>query len=143
MPAERRSVLLFAPASLLLFALGGSFGFFIAIPLAVKFLVGFGGGLAEPMLSIGEYVSFVGSLLLVFGAAFEIPVVILFLVRIKVVTPRALAAYRRHAILALVIAAAVLTPTPDAFTQLLLAVPLIGLYEISIWLAKWSYKPNL
>ena len=119
----------------LLFLLGASFAFFLAIPLAVKFLVGFGAGWAEPMLSIGDYISFVGWLLLAFGATFELPLVIIFLAKLKVVNQSALRTYRKHAILLIFIAAAVLTPTPDVFTQLLLAIPLIILYEASLWLS--------
>lgn len=133
--AEKKATVLFAPASFLLFLLGASFAFFLAIPLAVKFLVGFGAGWAEPMLSIGDYISFVGWLLLAFGATFELPLVILFLTKLKVVNQSALRTYRKHAILLIFIAAAVLTPTPDVFTQLLLAIPLIILYEASLWLS--------
>ena len=136
-PQERKNIVIFAPASFLLFILGAGFALFLAIPLAIKFLVGFGAGWAEPMLSLNQYLSFVGWLLLVFGLAFELPVIVLFLVKLKVLTPRALAVYRRHAVLLIFIAAAVLTPTPDAFTQLLLVVPLIVLYELSIFLSRW------
>ena len=134
-PLERKNIALFAPASFILFLLGSSFALFLAIPLALKFLIGFGAGWAEPMLSINQYLSFVGWLLLAFGLAFEMPVVVLFLVKIKIMTPRSLAGYRRHAVLIIMIAAAILPPTPDAFTQLLLAIPLIILYEASIWLS--------
>jgi sec-independent protein translocase protein TatC len=136
--AEKKTMVFFAPASFLLFLLGASFAFFLAIPLSVKFLVGFGRGWAEPMLSIGEYISFVGWLLLAFGATFELPLVIFFLAKLKVLTQSTLRTYRKHAVLLIFIAAAVLTPTPDVFTQLLLAVPLIILYELSIILSRWA-----
>ena len=108
---------------------------FLAVPLAIKFMVGFGAGWAEPMLSLNQYLSFVGWMVLAFGAAFELPMGILFLAKLKVVTPRTLKLYRKHAVLLIFIAAAILTPTPDAFTQFLLAAPLIILYEASILLS--------
>src|SRR3989338_4350021 len=129
LPVEKNYVYIFAPFSFLLFLAGAAFGFFAAIPLAVKFLVGFGAGWAPPMLSVGEYVSFFGWLLLVFGLMFELPLVLLFLVKLRIVNAAWLARYRRHAILTIFITAAIVTPTPDAFTQLLLAGPLIILYE--------------
>lgn len=133
--SERKNIIIFAPASFILFFLGAGFALTLAIPLALKFLIGFGAGWVEPMISLDQYLSFVGWLLLAFGLAFELPIAILFLVRLKIMTPRSLARYRRHAVLIIIIAAAILTPTPDAFTQLLLAIPLILLYEASIWLS--------
>jgi sec-independent protein translocase protein TatC len=135
---ERKMVVLFAPASLILFLLGAAFAFFLAIPLSVKFLIGFGSGWAEPLLSINQYLSFVGWLLLAFGVAFELPLIILFLAKLKMVTPRSLSLYRKHAALLIFIAAAALTPTPDVFTQLLLAGPLLVLYELGLWLSRWA-----
>jgi len=90
------------------------------------------------MLSIGDYISFVGWLLLAFGATFELPLIIFFLAKLKVLTQSTLRTYRKHAVLLIFIAAAVLTPTPDVFTQLLLAVPLIVLYELSIIISRWA-----
>lgn len=133
---EKRYILLFAPASFFLFLTGASFGFFLAIPLALKFLIGFGREFAEPMLSINGYLSFVGWLVFVFGSSFELPLAILFLAKLKVVTYKTLSAFRKQAILLIFIAAAVLTPTPDAFTQILLAGPLIILFELGIWLSR-------
>ena len=137
LPVEKNYVYIFAPFSFLLFLAGAAFGFFAAIPLAVKFLVGFGAGWATPMLSVGEYVSFFGWLLLVFGLMFELPLVLLFLVKLRIVNAAWLARYRRHAILTIFITAAIVTPTPDAFTQLLLAGPLIILYEIGVFLSRF------
>lgn len=137
-PLERKNIAVFAPLSFVLFLLGSCFALFLAIPLALKFLIDFGAGWAEPMLSLNQYLSFVGWLLLAFGLAFELPVVILFLVKLKIVTARTLAVYRRQAVLLIFIAAAILTPTPDIFTQLLLAVPLMVLYEIGAWLARFA-----
>jgi len=136
LPSENKYLILFVPFSLILFLAGSSFGFFIVIPFAIKFLLGFGAGWATPMLSINDYISFVGSLLLAFGLSFEMPIVILFLTKLKIVSAKTLSSYRRHAILLIFIAAAILTPTPDAFTQLLLAGTLIILYELSVLMSR-------
>lgn len=135
---EKGYVKLFGPASLVLFLLGAAFGFFLAIPAAVKFLIGFGSGWVEPMLSVNEYLSFVGWLLLAFGASFELPLVIFFLAKLGLVSSNSLKKYRKHAILAIFIVAGVVTPTPDAFTQTLMAGPLIILYELGILLSRWA-----
>lgn len=132
---ERKQVVLFAPFSFLLFLMGAVFSFFLIIPIAVKFLIGFGQGFAEPLLSLNEYVSFVGWMTLAFGISFELPVIILFLSKLKIVSVNSLKTYRKHAVVLIFIAAAILTPTPDAFTQFMLAVPLIVLYEIGIFIS--------
>lgn len=134
---ERKQIILFAPFSFLLFLIGAFFSFFFVIPLAVKFLIGFGQGFAEPMLSLNEYVSFVGWMTLAFGISFELPIVLLFLSKLKIVSVNSLKTYRKHAVVLIFISAAILTPTPDAFTQLLLAVPLIALYEIGIFISSF------
>lgn len=135
---ERKSIVIFAPASFLLFLAGAAFGFFLAIPAAVKFLIGFGSGWAEPMLSIGEYISFIGWLILAFGASFELPLVLLCLAKLKIVSAESLKDWRKQAYLMIFIAAAVVTPTPDALTQLLLAIPLVLLYEFGLFLSRWA-----
>lgn len=142
LPHEKKYVLIFSPFSFILFFAGASFAFFIAVPLAVKFLIGFGSRLAEPMLSIKEYVSFFGWLTFIFGVTFEFPLVTLLLVKLKITTPDLLRHYRRHAIIAIFIAAAILTPTHDIFTLLLLVGPLLILYEISIWLSYLVNRPS-
>lgn len=135
---EKKHIIIFAPASLFLFFSGAAFGYFLAIPAAIKFLVGFGAGWVEPMLSINEYISFVGWLLLAFGASFELPLVVFFLAMLKIVNTDSLRNFRKQAILLIFIAAAMVTPTPDAFTQLLLAIPLIGLFELGVFLSRFA-----
>ncbi|MBI5399659.1 twin-arginine translocase subunit TatC [Candidatus Saganbacteria bacterium] len=138
MAKEKKYIKIFAPFSFLLFLIGMSFGFFLAIPAAMKFLIGFGQGWVEPMLSVSAYISFIGSLLFIFGASFELPLIILFLTKLGLVNTQSLKHYRKQAILIIFIAAAILTPTPDALTQLLLAVPLIILYELGVLLSRWA-----
>jgi len=133
---EKRYLLVYAPFSLLLFLTGASLAYFLVIPIGLRFLLGFGGSSLEPMISISKYLSFITIMMLAFGIVFELPLVILFLVKIGIVSPQFLAKKRKVVIIAIFILAAILTPSVDAFTQLLLAVPLIILYEVSIWLGK-------
>jgi len=135
---EKRYLLFYGPFSLLLFLSGASFAYFVAIPVGLRFLLSFGGSSLEPMISISKYLSFITVTILTFGIVFELPLVSLFLVRIGIISPQFLAKNRKVAIIAIFVLAAILTPSIDAFTQILLAVPLVILYEVSIWLAKWS-----
>ena len=133
---EKRYLLLYGPFSLLLFLSGASFAYFVAIPVGLRFLLGFGGSSLEPMITISKYLSFITMMILAFGIVFELPLVSLFMTMIGIVSPQFLAKKRKVAIIAIFILAALLTPSIDAFTQILLAVPLLILYELSIWLAK-------
>jgi len=133
---EKRYLLFYGPFSLLLFLSGASFAYFVTIPVGLRFLLSFGGSSLEPMISISRYLSFITVMILTFGIVFELPLVSLFLVRIGIISPQFLAKNRKVAIIAIFVLAALLTPSIDAFTQILLAVPLLILYELSIWLAK-------
>ncbi|MBI2200725.1 MAG: twin-arginine translocase subunit TatC, partial [Armatimonadetes bacterium] len=90
-----------------------------------------------PMISVNAYTSFASAFVLAFGLVFQLPIVILFLARLGIVTPASLAAGRRYALMAIVVAAAVLTPGTDVFSQVLMAVPTYLLYEASIWIARF------
>ncbi|MEK7803718.1 MAG: twin-arginine translocase subunit TatC, partial [Deltaproteobacteria bacterium] len=92
--------------------------------------------------SMDEYFSFVTKFLLAFGVVFEIPLFILFLSRLGVIDTKMLSAYRKYAILGIFVLAAILTPTPDAFSQILMAAPMMILYEVGIIVAKvFGKKP--
>jgi len=128
---ERRLVLRYAAASVALFLAGAAFGFFVLIPIGLRFLIVLAGDAAEPMIGLSDYLSLVVSLALAAGIVFEVPLVLRFAVRAGVFSADALRRGRGPAVLAAFILAAVLTP-PDPFTQVLLAVPMVGLYEIGI-----------
>jgi sec-independent protein translocase protein TatC len=113
-----------------LFVGGGSFCYYVVFPYAVEFLVGFDKTLV-PSLRIGDYVSFAMRITFVFGLVFELPLISLLLTRMGMLTPQFLSRNRRYAIVIIFVVAALLTP-PDAFTQILLAGPLLVLYEISV-----------
>jgi len=138
-PGERRYLLPFVTSSSLLFVGGALFGYFVVFPFGFKFFVGFANDYVQALPSVREYFSFSLKLLLAFGLAFELPVVIFFLSRMGVVTPQILRKKRKYAILLTFIAGAILTP-PDVITQVMMAGPLILLYEVSILLSGLAQK---
>ena len=117
-----------------LFVGGALFFYFVVFPFAVEFLVNFDKTLV-PSLRVGDYLSFTVRLLFVFGFVFEMPLVSLLLTRMGVITPEYLSRSRRYAIVIIFVAAAILTP-PDVITQIMLAGPLLVLFEISIIVSK-------
>ena len=133
---EKKYIYLMLPWITLMFIGGVAFAYFILIPPAVHFLMTFGSEIATPTIKIGNYISIIARLLVGIGAVFETPVIILFLARLGIVTPKMLASKRRHAIVFAFVLAAIITPTFDPVNQSLVALPLIALYEMSIWLAK-------
>ncbi len=137
---EKKYIVPFIITATLLFLLGAAFCFMVILPFALTFLLGYKTEHITPMLSVGSYMDFCLKFILSFGAIFELPLVIIFLVRFGFMTPATLAKNRRYAVLFAFIAAAILTPTPDAFNQLLMAVPVIILYEIGILIARVLYR---
>ena len=133
---EKKYVYLILPWITLMFIAGVAFGYFVLVPPATKFLLTWGSSIATPEIRIGNYISLVTRLLVASGDIFETPVIISFLARLGIVTPKMLSSKRRHAIVVAFILGAIITPTFDPVNQSLVAVPLIVLYEMSIWLAK-------
>lgn len=135
-PGEKKYLIFVLPGASLLFILGVSFGYLVLLPFALGYLLNFGGGVALPTIAIGEYISFVVTLLLWMGISFETPIVIVFLAKLGVVNHRQLRSYWKYALVASFLAAAVITPTPDPVNQSLVAVPLYLLYEIGVLFAR-------
>jgi sec-independent protein translocase protein TatC len=132
---ERHYVKKFLPFSLGLFLAGVFLCYFGVLPITLQFLLQFNVWLGiEPTMQISEWMSFATILPLVFGLCFQTPLIMLFLARLGIFTAADFRAKRKIAILVMVIAAAVLTPGPDVSSQLLLALPMIGLYELGILL---------
>ena len=121
--------------SLFLFVGGVAFSYFIAIPAALKFLIDFGTGIAEAKISVGKYISFFGALIIVGGVVFEIPVVMGFLADTGIVRARTLRKKRPQMLIAIMILAAVITPTQDIINMLMFALPMVILYEGGILIA--------
>jgi sec-independent protein translocase protein TatC len=122
-----------------LFLTGAFFAYFLVLPIAFGYLLNFGGSVDKPLITINEYLSFFITMILVFGAAFELPLVLVVLGAIGLVSAKGLREKRRYAIVALAVFAAVVTP-PDVLSMMLLLVPLCGLYEISILLVAMSER---
>jgi len=115
-----------------LFFVGGSFfGYFIVFPYGFKFFLGFASETIQPLPSMREYLSFASKLLLAFGVVFELPLIITFLAKLGMVSVSFLKKNRKYALLLFFVGAAILTP-PDVVTQVMMALPLMVLYEISI-----------
>ena len=137
---ERKYVYLILPLIVLMFLAGIAFGYFILVPPATRFLLTFGSDIATPQIKVGNYISIITRLLLAIGLVFELPVVTTFLARIGVIKPKWLSDRRKMAIIVAFILAALITPTFDPINQSLVAIPLVALYELSIWLAKLVYR---
>lgn len=134
---EKRYVYWVLPSSYLLFLFGVSFAFFGVLPVGLKFLLAYGTADIQAMISITSYINFISTFLLSFGIVFQIPIVVIFLSKLGIVTPEFLKKKRKYAILIIFIVAAILTPGPDIFSQVMMAIPLLLLYEISIFLSKF------
>jgi sec-independent protein translocase protein TatC len=142
-----REIKLIVPAvlsSTVFFLIGASFCFWLVLPVGIKFLMGFGTEKLKPMIQIKDYISFVSYMVLAFGAVFELPVVSYFLGRMGVITSRTLEKGRKYAVVGILVLSAAITPSPDVFSQLMLAGPLYFLYEVSIVIVKLTQKkkPN-
>jgi sec-independent protein translocase protein TatC len=138
---ERRYLVAFVFSASLLFLAGAAFVYYIVFPLGMRFLTSYASGewnITAP-LSVEFYLGFVLKLMLAFGLVFELPVVIYFLSKVGLVTTEMLKKYRRFAIVGIFILAAALTP-PDVISQIAMALPLILLYEVSIFITKISGK---
>jgi sec-independent protein translocase protein TatC len=121
--------------------LGGvAFAYYVILPSAFYFLAKFGTPYIENNISIDEYFNFLLNLMLGAGLVFELPMLSFFLSKLGLVTPAFMRKYWRHAVVVILIVAAFLTPTPDPYNMLLLALPMVGLYEISIWISKLAYR---
>ena len=133
---ERKYAAPFVIAGSLLFIGGGAFSLKVVTPFAIQFLLSYSRPGLQPMISIGLYIDFLLKFTLAFGLVFELPLAITLAARMGLVTPKALARNRKYAVLGAFVAGAILTPTPDAFNQALMAGPLIILYEVGIVCAR-------
>jgi sec-independent protein translocase protein TatC len=136
LPHERKFALPFVILSTLCFFVGASFAITVIVPKAIQFLISFKTGNLVPTLSVNRYVDFILKFTLAFGLVFELPLALTLGSRLGLVTPAFLAKNRKYAILLCFVASAILTPTPDAFNQLLMAGPMILLYELGIVAAR-------
>ncbi|MBN2322561.1 MAG: twin-arginine translocase subunit TatC [Spirochaetes bacterium] len=136
---ERKYLIFFGPVSYILFLSGAAFAFRGVLPLAIKFLLSFRKEYVSlsitPMITLNAYISFLSKMIIAFGVMFELPLVILALSKFGIVTPEMLKKGRRYTIVGVFIVAAILTP-PDVVSQIMLAIPLLLLYEVGILICK-------
>jgi sec-independent protein translocase protein TatC len=133
---ERKYAIPFVFIGTIMFLLGGAFSLLVVTPYAIAFLLSYARETLQPMITLENHVDFLLKFTLAFGGVFELPLIITILSRMGVVTPKMLSRNRKYAILGAFIAGAILTPTPDAFNQALMAGPLILLYEVGIVCAR-------
>lgn len=133
---EKRWLILLVPGATICFVVGVAFAYFVMLPTAIPFLQGFMSDIIEQSWAIGEYLSFVTSLLLWIGLAFELPLFVFFLAKLGLVNADMLKKNRKYAFLGIAVIAAVITPTVDPVNMLLVMAPLVLLYELGIILAK-------
>jgi len=132
---EKKFVIPFVIFATLFFILGGAFAYYIVFPFGFKFFLGFSTDYLKLLPKMSEYFSLSLKLIFAFGIVFEMPVITFFLAKMGVVNGEMLSSKRRYAIVLVFVIAALLTP-PDVGTQLLMAGPLILLYEVSVWVAR-------
>lgn len=132
---EKKYVTAFVFMASMLFFMGAAFAYYFVFPFGFKFFLGYAQGYVTANLSVQWYLSFVTRMIMAFGIVFEMPVFVLFLSKMGIVTAEMMKKHRRYAYFGIVIFAAILTP-PDVFTQLMMAAPMVILYEFSVFVAK-------
>lgn len=138
--SEKRYISAIVIFSSICFLIGVAFAYFVMLPLTLKFAVAFGTPEIENNFAVTEYFSIIMSVMLAAGLVFELPMLSFFLSKIGLLTPRFMRKFRKHSIIIILFLAAILTPGTDPVAQVLLAIPLVLLYEISIFVSKLSQK---
>ncbi|MCY7361306.1 MAG: twin-arginine translocase subunit TatC [Ignavibacteria bacterium] len=137
---ERKYISSIVFFSSLCFLSGVAFAYFVLLPTSLSFFANFGSSVIDNNIAIDEYFSFIISTMLAAGVVFELPMLSFFLSKIGILKPQFMRKYRKHSMIFILLVAGILTPSPDITSQLLLAVPLFILYEISIIICKFSQK---
>lgn len=137
---ERGVSLSYLSSGMVLFAIGLLFGYFILIPLGLQFLLSFGSETVQPLMNISKLLNFIVWCLLGSGLLFQLPLLLFFLIRLGIVDIQTITKHRAEALIVLLILCAVVTPTGDFFTLLLIALPLLLLFELSILIARLAEK---
>jgi sec-independent protein translocase protein TatC len=133
---EKRYLFILVPGATISFLGGVAFAYFVMMPAAIPFLLGFLSDVVEQRWAIGEYLSFVTSLLFWIGLAFELPLFVYFLAKIGLVNAEMLSRNRKYALVGIAVLSAVITPTVDPLNMALVMGPLIVLYELGVILAR-------
>jgi sec-independent protein translocase protein TatC len=126
-----------------LFLVGIFFGYFLLFPMSYNFLINYqvsSSGIVQTQNTFDDYISLISTMTFVSGIIFEMPILVYFLTRMTLLTPQFMRKYRRHAVVVILIIAAVVTPSPDVTSQLIVAVPMYLLYEISVFVSVWVIR---
>ena len=134
---EKKIIVPFVFFGSCMFALGAGFAYYVVFPFMIKYILMFGNDMFAANISIESYVGFFIRIVLGFGVAFELPVLAYFLARIGLITDETLKNFFKYAVVLIFIIAAIITP-PDPFSQLLMAIPLVGLYGLAILIARFT-----
>ncbi len=138
-------VKVFVMIASVLFLIGIFFGYFLLFPMSYNFLVNYqvsSSGIVQTQNTFDDYVSLISTMVLVSGIIFEMPVLVYFLSRMGIITPEFMRQYRKHAVIVILIAAAVITPSPDVTSQMIVAIPMYMLYELSVFVSAWTIKKH-
>jgi len=131
-------VKVFVAIATVLFLIGICFGYFLLFPMSYNFLVNYqvsSSGIVQTQNTFDDYISLISTMTLVAGIIFEMPVLVYFLSRMGILTPTFMRNYRKHAVVVILIAAAIITPSPDVTSQMIVAIPMYLLYEISVFVS--------
>ncbi len=137
---ERLASFILVPTSVSLFLIGLAFSYIWVLPAGIKFFMGFSTEDLQPMLSLGQYLSFVISFLLPFGFIFELPLLIVVLAKFGIIGSEFLTSKRKHVLVLSFVVGAIISPTPDVFSQTMIAVPVIVMYEMSRLIVKYILR---
>lgn len=140
---ELGPVKVFIVIASILFLIGICFGYFLLFPMSYNFLISYqvsSSGIVQTNNTFDDYISLISTMTLVSGIIFEMPVLVYFLTKLTLLTPEFMSKYRKHAVIVILIAAAVITPSPDVTSQMVVAVPMYLLYEISIFVSRYVVK---
>jgi sec-independent protein translocase protein TatC len=128
-----------------LFIVGICFGYFLLFPMSYNFLINYkvsASGIVQTNNTFDDYISLISTMTLVSGIIFEMPILVYFLTRMTLLTPQFMRKYRKHAVIVILIAAAVITPSPDVTSQMVVAIPMYLLYELSVFVSAWAIKKH-
>lgn len=137
---ERLATLILVPSSVLLFFTGLTFSYMLVLPAGIKFFMGFATEDLQPLLSLGEYLSFVISFLLPFGFIFELPLFIVVLAKLGIISSKFLLDKNKHVLVLSFVVGAIIAPTPDVISQTMVAVPILVMYQMSILIVKYILR---
>ncbi len=140
--AERKGAVLFVFTSSTLFMIGILFGYFLLFPMSYSFLINYqlsSSGIVQTNNTLSDYISLISTMTFVSGLIFELPIVVYFLSKLSILSPFIMRKYRKYAVVIILIVSAIITPSPDVTSQLIVAIPIYILYEVSIFISSYVH----